>query len=127
MPEWQIDDGEWRRGKSRWAYQGGNGANRRRRMGSAASPGRQTSAQFVHRLSLSCALRYYITARVGKSLAYARGIFFAPSSLGQVEQMLRRITFTLAPELTLFQRQQSQRKGNNEVEELAARGFVDMR
>src|SRR5215510_9298801 len=47
MPEWQIEDEECRRGKSRWAYQGGNGANRRRRMGSAASPGRQTSAQFA--------------------------------------------------------------------------------
>ena len=42
-----IEDEEWRRGKSRWVYQGGNGANRRRRMGSAASPGRQTSAQFA--------------------------------------------------------------------------------
>src|SRR6266508_2810497 len=47
MPEWQVEDGEWRRGKSRWAYQSGNGANRRRRMGSAESPGRQTSAQFA--------------------------------------------------------------------------------
>src|SRR5262245_46709165 len=136
MPEWQIEDGEWRRGKSRWAYQGGNGANRRRRMGSAASPGRQTSAQFACRLSLSCALRLNISGTNESKkrraceqdgvCSHARR-FFAPSPLRQVHQVLRRIAFAFGAEPRRCQRHQTERERNYEIVKLTARGLIEMR